>query len=125
MNPALPTLEQARATLKRSEALISALVLPERTFVWALPQNGPVAFAAVPLGITAIESATERLRKALDPNSKTVGEIPDFDVAMAYELYRTLLEPVAAGWKDAENLIIVVNGPLAQLPFSLLVTKPM
>jgi len=53
-----------------------------------------------------------------------LGEIPEFDVGRAYALYRQLLEPVRAGWGQAESLLVVAHGPLADLPFGLLPTAP-
>jgi CHAT domain-containing protein len=64
------------------------------------------------------------LRRALDSDARTLGEIPAFDVALAYELYAAILQPVEAGWKGATTLITVPHGPLAQFPFALLVTRP-
>ena len=124
VNPAPATLEQARATLRAGEALISTLVTRERTFVWAVPSSGLVAFATAPIGAKALETAVTKLRTALDPSAKTLGEIPEFDLASAHKLYSALLEPVADGWKKADNLLIVGHGPLGQLPFALLPTRP-
>jgi CHAT domain-containing protein len=124
VNPAPATLGQARASLAPGEALVSVVVLRNRTFVWAVPWQGPVAFAAAPLGARALEATVAGLRKALDPGARTLGEVPDFDVAAAHDLYRALLEPVAAGWRHASHLIVVPHGPLGHLPFSLLVTRP-
>jgi len=50
--------------------------------------------------------------------------IPAYDVAAAYELFKTLLRPVVSGWKDATSVAIVPHRALGQLPFSLLVTEP-
>ncbi len=44
-----------------------------------------------------------------------VSEIPPFDLALAYELYTSLLKPVEAGWKPAKSLIVVTNGALGEL----------
>jgi len=123
VNPAPATLEQARASLRPGEALISTLVLRNRTCVWAVPWQGAVAFATAPVGATQVEMNVGKLRQALDPSARTLGEIPEFDVAAAHELYRALLEPVAAGWREASQLLVVPHGPLGYLPFSLLVTK--
>ena len=41
-----------------------------------------------------------QLRKALEPEVERVEEIPAFDVALAYQLYASLLAPVEASWKD-------------------------
>jgi CHAT domain-containing protein len=42
----------------------------------------------------------------------------------AYDLYSRLLQPVEPAWKDAKDLLITVNGPLGNLPLSLLPTEP-
>jgi hypothetical protein len=46
-----------------------------------------------------------------------------FDAAVAYNLYQALLEPAAALAQGA-SLIVVASGPLAKLPFHVLVTEP-
>jgi CHAT domain-containing protein len=64
------------------------------------------------------------LRKALDPKPITLGDIPEFDTSLAYELYRKLLEPVEKEWQSAKDLLIVAHGPLGQMPFAILPTAP-
>lgn len=123
VNPSPATLDQARASLAPGEALISLVVLPRRTFVWALSRQGPAAFAVVPMGAREVETAVAKLRKALDSGARALGEIPQFDVATAHDLHRALLEPVAVGWREASHLMVVPHGALGQLPFSLLVTR--
>lgn len=124
VNPAPATLQQARASLRAGEALISIVVLRNRSFVWAIPHRGAPAFAAVPLNASAIQATVEKLRKALEPNVRLVGDIPAFDVEAAHELYRLLLEPVKSGWEGADILMVVAHAALAQVPFGLLPTKP-
>jgi hypothetical protein len=63
----------------------------------------------------------DRLRRALDADVATLGDVPTYDVALAHKLYRKLLRPVAAGLKGADSLLIVPHKELAQLPFGLLV----
>ena len=123
-DPAPATLGQARAALRPGEALIATYVSSDRIFIWAIPHTGPVAFAAAPMGETALQDTVTQLRTALDPSAKTLGEIPPFDLALAHQLYSALLAPVADGWRDADSLLIVGHGPLGQLPFALLPTKP-
>jgi CHAT domain-containing protein len=110
--------------LRPGEALITTLVTKDRTFVWAMSQSGPVAFADVPMNAKAIEEAVAALRRALEPHAKTLGDIPEFDLAVAHRLYRALLEPVRSGWHDARSLLVVANGALGQLPLALLPTSP-
>jgi CHAT domain-containing protein len=94
------------------------------SFVWAVPKNGPVAFAAIAAKSGEIESKIRRLREALEPQAAMISDIPPFDLKLGYELYQLLLKPVESGWKPAKNLIVVTNGALGLLPLSLLPTAP-
>ena len=124
VDPKPATVEQARAALRPGEALIATYVGEERTYVWAVPYRGEVKFAAVPKARDNVAFDVAFLRGALDPRARTLGDIPDFDLSVAYELYRTLFEPVKEGWQDASSLLVVAHGALGQLPFSLLPTEP-
>jgi CHAT domain-containing protein len=124
MNPTPATIANVQAALRPDEALITTYVTRDRTFAWAAPQRGPVAFGASDIGESVLAERVNAIRRALEPNAKTVGDIPPFDVAAAHEIYRLVLEPVRSGWDRAESLMIVAHGPLAQLPFSLLPTTP-
>jgi CHAT domain-containing protein len=124
INPRPVTVDEARAMLRPGEALIATLVTRDRTFVWAVPPSGPVAFAAAPIGAQELERTVATLRKALEPRATTLGDIPDFDLALAHRLYRTLLEPVRSAWQDARSLLVVAHEPLGQVPLVLLPTRP-
>jgi CHAT domain-containing protein len=124
INPRPTTLDQARTALRPGEALIATYVGSDRTFVWAVPQTGPVVFAGAPLGTQQLGAMVMTLRNALDSGARTLGEIPTFDVSLAYDLYHQLLDPVRAGWEQAGSLLVVPHGPLAQLPIALLPTRP-
>ena len=124
IDPRPATLEQARAALRPGEALIAAYVGQDRSFVWAVPQDGAPAFASVELGEAALARMVAGLRAALDPNATTLEEVPAFDVALAHKLYAALLEPVKAGWQGRQSLLVVAHKSLGQLPFSVLVTAP-
>ena len=124
INPKPENLEQTRAVLRPGEALIATYVADNRTYVWAVPHSGDVAFAAVDLGREDLADTVALVRSSLEPNAATLGDIPEFDMEAAHGLYRKLLEPVKAGWKDAESLLVVAHGPLGYLPLSLLPTEP-
>jgi CHAT domain-containing protein len=110
--------------LRSGEALLSIYTIDDKTFVWAIPKQGRILFQALPLGRKELEKIITDLRKPLDANPTTFGDIPDFDIALAYKLYAELLKPVAESWKSASDLIVVNSGPLGQIPFSLLPTEP-
>jgi len=124
IDPKPPTVAEARQQLRPGEALIATYVGERRSFVWALPKQGDIAFATVPLGRDDIGYEVAYLRRALDAKATTLGGIPEFDVEAAHDLFKALLEPVEAGWRDADSLLVVAHGPLGQLPFALLPTEP-
>ncbi len=124
IDPRPPTTDEVRASLRAGEAVVSFYLAQDNSFVWVVPKDGAVHFAASPVGAAEIEQKVNRLRRALEPQAETLGDIPAFDLALAHELYRTLLQPVEAGWKPAQSLFVVSNGALGLLPLALLPTAP-
>ncbi len=124
INPPLLTLFIIQKHLRPGEALIAIYSSAKRTYIWAMPNNGQEKFSIVPFGEKEVDRIVTNLRKSLDPKPETLGDIPEFDLSLADELYNKLLTPVEEGWKDASELVIVAQGPLGQLPFSVLLTSP-
>jgi CHAT domain-containing protein len=124
VSPKPPSVEQIKSILVDGEAMLSFYFGQGASFVWAVPKNGPVAFAAINATSGDIESKVRKLREALEPQAAMISDIPPFDLNLAYELYSLLLQPVESGWKPAKNLILVTNGALGLLPLSLLPTAP-
>ncbi len=123
IDPKPASVEQAQKSLKPGEALIATYSGSERLFVWAIPHQGPAAYASSKVTDREIETMVTELRKALDPNADTLEAVPAFDVALANKLYELLLKPVEAGWKDAKSLMVVPHKALGQLPTAVLVTE--
>lgn len=124
ISPKPPSIAEIQAMLANDEAMLSFYFGQNRSFVWAVPKSGPVAFATVSSKIGDIESRIRKLRETLEPQAAMISDIPPFDLGLAYELYDLLLKPVESGWKPAKNLVVVTNGALGLLPLSLLPTAP-
>ena len=122
MNPKPITVDQVQAVLGSDESLITTYVADHRTYVWAVPKTGRVAFASAKLGRDDLAETVALLRAALEPRASVLGDIPDFDVAAAHGLYTALLEPVKAGWQGSKSLLAVSDGPLGYLPLGVLPT---
>ena len=120
INASPPTLAQVRQHLRPRESLLSVFVGEQRTYVWAIPKAGPVAYGSSELGARELTSLVGTLRTALEPEAETLGDIPQFDTHLAHRLYRALLEPVRRGWQDANTLLVITDGALSQLPLSVL-----
>ncbi|MDP6883494.1 MAG: CHAT domain-containing protein [Rhodospirillales bacterium] len=124
INPKAATIERARASLNTGEAMLVTYTAEEKTYVWAIPKEGEVAFTVAELGREDLGDTVALLRSSLEPNAQTLGDIPDFDVAAGYGLYEQLFKPVEAGWKNAKSLLVVAHGALGYLPPSILPTAP-
>ncbi len=124
VDPKPPNVTQVQAALVEGEAMLSFYFGRDASFVWAVPKDGPVAFAEIKATGGEIQSKVRRLREALEPQAAMISDIPVFDVKLGYELYSLLLKPVEAGWKNSKSLIVVTNGALGLLPLSLLPTSP-
>jgi len=123
IDPRPPTVEQIREALVPGEAMLSFYFGRRGSFVWAVPKEGQVVFAAINATSGEIESKVVKLREALEPNAAMISDIPAFDVALGHELYSLLMKP-EGGWKSSKSLIVVTNGALGLLPLSLLPTAP-
>jgi CHAT domain-containing protein len=120
INPRPPTLEDAQKVLRRGEVLVATLTMERRTLVWSVPAAGEPVFHDTELGEGELAALVGGLRRAFDVQG---GGVPAYDVGRAYELYRRLLQPLEASWQGAQHLLVATEGPLAQLPFALLVTR--
>jgi CHAT domain-containing protein len=124
IDPKPPTAAEIKDCLKPGEALLSFYFGREASFVWVIAADGKTEFAALPEGAASIESKIKKLREALEPQAAMISDVPKFDLALSYSLFKTLLEPVKPGWSGAKNLIVVTNGALGLLPLGLLTTAP-
>ena len=122
-NPQPATLEKAQGSLRPNEALLVMYPAEKETYIWCVPQKGTIRFAASKLGRKDLTQIVGHLRKALAPEPAVFGDIPEFDVQKAHELYQQILKPVEAGWKEAKDLLVVAPGALGQIPFSVLPTS--
>jgi len=113
-----------RAALKPGQVHLFVHVGSERTWIWAIPRSGAIGFRWIDVGKAEIETRVGHLRRAFIPTGPDIGDIPDFDVVAAHDLYRLLLGPFEALLSEAQTLVTVADGPLATLPFTMLVTAP-
>jgi CHAT domain-containing protein len=119
------TVPEIANRLKPDQALIAFHVGRKSTYVWAMPANGKLVFSKIDITRTDIKQKVNQLRKAVDPGLlRTLDDIPAFNVKLANELYATLLKPVEKGWENAQEVLVVADGPLGALPFSMLTLSP-
>ncbi|MDP3958979.1 MAG: CHAT domain-containing protein [Pseudorhodobacter sp.] len=63
-----------------------------------------------------------KTRGAFNQDADATEASPDFDLALAYQAYATLLDPVSAAFKGKSTLIVVPDKALAAMPFHLMLT---
>ena len=124
LNPQPVGMAATQKLLKPTEAVVSIYAGSDRTIVWAIPATGAPSFAVVPLSGEQIDLKVKTLRESLDPNAEAAGALPKYRFDLSHELYSKLLAPVEAGWKGAQELIVIPHGRLGQLPFGVLTTAP-
>lgn len=122
INPKATKMLEAQRMLSEDEALIIIFSGQNRLFVWALSKQGPAKASVVPIQRAELTRNVETLRQALSPDADTLGDIPVYDLALGYRLYRLLLQPVREIWKGRKRILIVADGPLGALPFAVLPT---
>ncbi len=118
-NPGPVALADAQKELHDDEALVVIEAGRERSY--AAVAQGQVCWRGRS-GLDAGDIADDvaALRKAFVVRDRAIDA---FDTAGAYSLYRTLFGAIEPGLNGVHHLIVVPTGPLASLPFSLLVTK--
>jgi len=124
VSPQPGTVSNTQRHLQPGESLISIHPAKDHTYVWVVPQVGKAELVVSELTRERLDQIVTHLREALDPQPRTFGEIPEFDLAQAYELYSKLLKPVEESWNKADELVVVADGVLGQMPFAVLPVKP-
>jgi CHAT domain-containing protein len=113
----LPVREFQRR-LKGDEALVATLVTPLDLYVWAITGSS-VTLTRHAIADAEIADKVRRLRAGLTPR---VNGLPEFDAAVAHELYRLIFAPSAAALEGATTVVWYGHGPLGSIPPAVLVT---
>jgi CHAT domain-containing protein len=123
-NPLPVTHAEIQALLSADEVLVLFSVADKESYVFALTRDG-FDWKAVPLGTDALAKKVAAFRRGLDVSKAmdASGKSGLFDLALANELYLTLLAPVEPLTRDKRSLLVVPSGALTALPFHLLVTE--
>lgn len=107
-------------SLAPQEVLVHMLLGAQHGHVLVLDPTGRVAAGRTDLGEESTAALVRRIRSSIETGE---GSRP-FDTEAAHELYRRLLGPVAPALAPAEALVVVPDGPLMAMPFSILLTEP-
>jgi CHAT domain-containing protein len=122
IRPRILLVDEVISQLTHRESLILVYTGFRGTFIWGVSSSKDLIFANSKLGTQQLTQVVNTLRNALAPSITKLGDIPEFDVALAYDLFTSIFAPVAEAWSSSETINIVAYGPLQQLPPSLLPT---
>jgi CHAT domain-containing protein/Tfp pilus assembly protein PilF len=123
-NPLPMTAREIQALLSGDEAMVLFSVTDKASYVFVLTHES-FDWKPLLLGAEALSGKVAAFRRGLDIGkaNDASGKSGLFDLALAHELYATLLGPVETLVKDKRSLLVVPSGALTALPFHLLVTE--
>ncbi len=111
-------LAEVRRILDPGTLLLSYCVTEEKTYLFVVRKRAGLAVYAIEKGEAVLR---EKLRTLLgvvrDPDSAVAGDMLH---ALSVELFDTLIAPARDEIETAERLLILPDGPLHKLPFSML-----
>ncbi len=126
VRPLPPQLDEIAARLTGDEALWVLMPDAVGVNVWAIKQEQGRAvarFHRAALDQQRLQQVVGALRGSLE-SLGSQGKLLPFNDALAYQLYRDLLGPLAAEMADRRQWMFAASGPLAHLPFAVLQTQP-
>lgn len=120
-DPRPMSVAEVQALLRPGEALLLFALGEKSSHLWVLRPDA-AAYVPVALGEAAVADAVMALRAAVDPTKlKAAGSPPPYPAAKAAGLYRAILGGAEPHIRGANHLIVVPDGALQSLPFSILV----
>jgi CHAT domain-containing protein/tetratricopeptide (TPR) repeat protein len=115
------SVSQAKALLRPGEVMLVYGVGDEQSWLWVVRPD-KAAFVPLAIGRPALAGMVKRLRGQLDVGSGK--PLASLELPVLHDLYRQILAPAAPLLADARHIMVVPDGPLQSLPFSLLVASP-
>lgn len=108
--------------LSDKEAFLFLLPLKERLFSLAIHAGG-FSYKEVALTQDKVITLVSKLRDTLDVAGYG-SRAPRFNAEASHTLYKELIAPHLASLRNKQQLIVSASGPLAQIPFSVLLEAP-
>lgn len=140
VQPGALSVADTQTRLKPDEAVLMIVSAGPDVYSFAVTKDG-TAWSRFDGGAAKVDKAVERLRCQVDPltcpetatdadlnagatarSSFVAKGYAAFDRAAAYGLYRDIVAPVEAGFRDRKLVYVVTSGALAGLPLGLLPT---
>lgn len=123
LNSPVASREQIGRVIRPREAVVATFVGEETTFVVIFTAEAS-RWYAVPIRRQELSQKVRAIRATLDSKLWIDKVPPRFPAQIAYELYDKLLGPGADMLDGMLKIVVVADGPLMSLPFSILLTQP-
>jgi CHAT domain-containing protein len=107
-------LPSSQRSLPEGTVVVEYAVLPRKTILWVLGRQGEPQWQTSEFGAAALGDLVQQFRRALlDHRSADVA-------AISQRLYDVLIRPVTGQMAPGERLVLIPDGVLHTLPFTLL-----
>ena len=133
INPSALSREEVQKHLLPNESLILTFTDDDNVYVWAISKTG-ASWHRADIGKASLSEQVKLLRSYLSGSGPTrsaealdsgfVASVAPFERAIAFGLYQKLLAPLEPVFGGSDHVMLVVDGPLTSLPFSVFVTEP-
>jgi len=115
--------ESIASVLQKDEALILTYSGSNDLYTWTVLSDGQMHLNSKSIKKKILQSKIQKIREGLDLQITSLDEVPVFDVEMAHEFYNNILRPSAHLWRPKKNIVVVADGALSSIPFSVFVTE--
>jgi CHAT domain-containing protein/Tfp pilus assembly protein PilF len=110
------TLKETQALLRDDEAVV-IIDVGHKSYAWVITKTS-ADWTEIPANSKMLNDQVVMLRQAL-----TFKIDKPFDTALAYQIYRQTLGPIASRFADKKRISIITSGALTAIPLQLLVTS--
>ena len=115
------SVDGVRALLGQDEAMLTYTVLEQAVFMWVVRPEG-AQFILTLVKKEHIRKAIDSIREQLEVDAGQ--EVPRIDVRVLHALYADLFSPAIPYLDGVRHLLVVPDGDLQSIPFSMFVKSP-
>lgn len=126
VSPSVPSAAKIGAVLKPGEVYLNLYSGATAGYAFVVAPGGKLTATRLDITRARTKSLIATLRAPFDASTppQREGDLGGFDFASSRELYAAWLAPIKDQLQGATTVYISAGGPLASLPWSVLVTQP-
>ncbi len=121
INPSRISIKGVRSLLRKNERLLSVYMGDQKTFVWSVSKFQAAKMYVIDRSRNEMEELIADIQQGLDTTGiSVIGDIPEFNVMAAQELFQVLFSKDSNRWQTTETLIYIPHSSLSTLPLAVL-----